>query len=34
MNNDQLEKGSSATTLFFMGPQIRDWGHNEQYLKG
>ena len=42
----ELEKGSSATTLFFMGPQIRDWGfligsntstdwvHNEQYLKG
>lgn len=37
----ELEKGSSATTLFFMGPQVRDWGflvnnkwiQNQLYLK-
>ena len=38
----ELEEGKSATTLFFMGPQSRDWGflkngewvQHENYLEG
>ena len=30
----ELEEGKSATTLFFMGPQKRDWGFLVQVKKG
>lgn len=30
----ELEEGTSATTLFFMGPQQREWGFLVQTKKG